>query len=154
MHAALTIRDLDDDVAQKLQLRAARNGRTVEAEVREIVTVAVAAVPLTEAILSANDALHADPRVVDNEGKFDHVIGIWKGRIEAAEAFLPDRLDAGDFRGRFRCCRPVRKPAANVHRHLVAQVAEAGVHFGADRARMRAGRRIRGPQSLARMFLG
>lgn len=85
MHAALTIRDLDDDVAQKLQLRAARNGRTVEAEVREIVTIAVAAVPLTEAILSANDALHADPRVVDNEGKFDHVIGMWKGRMSTDE---------------------------------------------------------------------
>jgi plasmid stability protein len=37
----LTIRDLDPEVKNKLQLRAARHGRSMEAEVRHILTVAV-----------------------------------------------------------------------------------------------------------------
>lgn len=39
--AALSIRDLDDSVKQRLQSRAARNGRSMEAEVRAILTEAV-----------------------------------------------------------------------------------------------------------------
>lgn len=39
--AALSIRDLDDSVKEKLRLRAARNGRSMEAEVRAILTSAV-----------------------------------------------------------------------------------------------------------------
>lgn len=40
--AALSIRDLDDAVKEKLRLRAARHGRSMEAEIRAILTVAVA----------------------------------------------------------------------------------------------------------------
>jgi antitoxin FitA len=38
--AALSIRDLDDSVKEKLRLRAARNGRSMEAEIRLILTEA------------------------------------------------------------------------------------------------------------------
>jgi plasmid stability protein len=37
---ALSIRDLDDSVKEKLRLRAARNGRSLEAEIRLILTAA------------------------------------------------------------------------------------------------------------------
>ena len=40
--AALSIRDLDDSVKEKLRLRAAQHGRSMEAEVRAILTTAVA----------------------------------------------------------------------------------------------------------------
>jgi antitoxin FitA len=40
--AALSIRDLDDGVRERLRVRAARNGRSMEAEVRAILTEAVA----------------------------------------------------------------------------------------------------------------
>ena len=39
--AALTIRNLDDDVKAKLRIRAAHNGRSMEAEVRDILNEAV-----------------------------------------------------------------------------------------------------------------
>ena len=40
--AALSIRDLDDAVTEKLRLRAARHGRSVEAEIRLILIAAAA----------------------------------------------------------------------------------------------------------------
>jgi antitoxin FitA len=39
--AAVSIRDLDDSVKEKLRLRAARHGRSMEAEMRAILTAAV-----------------------------------------------------------------------------------------------------------------
>lgn len=39
--AALSIRDLDDGVKERLRVRAARNGRSMEAEARSILTEAV-----------------------------------------------------------------------------------------------------------------
>jgi plasmid stability protein len=39
--AAVSIRDLDDDVKDRLRIRAARNGRSMEAEIRAILTDAV-----------------------------------------------------------------------------------------------------------------
>lgn len=41
--AAISVRDLDEDVASRLKVRAARHGRSMEAEVRAILTDAVAA---------------------------------------------------------------------------------------------------------------
>ena len=41
--AALSIRDLDDDVRARLRIRAAQHGRSMEAEVRAILTDAVEA---------------------------------------------------------------------------------------------------------------
>ncbi len=39
--AAISVRGLDDDVRERLRVRAARNGRSMEAEIREILTTAV-----------------------------------------------------------------------------------------------------------------
>lgn len=39
--ASLTVRNLDDDVKRKLRVRAANNGRSMEAEVRFILTDAI-----------------------------------------------------------------------------------------------------------------
>ncbi len=39
--AAISIRDLDDEVRERLRIRAAANGRSMEAEVRAILTEAV-----------------------------------------------------------------------------------------------------------------
>lgn len=39
--AALSIRDLDDEVRERLRMRAAAHGRSMEAEIRDILTNAV-----------------------------------------------------------------------------------------------------------------
>jgi plasmid stability protein len=39
--AAITVRGLDDDVRERLRVRAAQNGRSMEAEIREILRTAV-----------------------------------------------------------------------------------------------------------------
>lgn len=41
--ASMSIRDLDDEVRERLRVRAARNGRSMEAEIRSILTEAVGA---------------------------------------------------------------------------------------------------------------
>ncbi|MFY1696213.1 FitA-like ribbon-helix-helix domain-containing protein [Solwaraspora sp. WMMA2101] len=51
--AALSIRDLDDSVKEMLRLRAARNGRSMEAEVRAILTSAVTEEPSPTDLFSA-----------------------------------------------------------------------------------------------------
>jgi antitoxin FitA len=39
--AAISIRNIDDDVRERLRVRAARNGRSMEAEIRSILSAAV-----------------------------------------------------------------------------------------------------------------
>jgi plasmid stability protein len=41
--ASVSIRDLDDEVRERLRVQAARNGRSMEAEIRSILTEAVGA---------------------------------------------------------------------------------------------------------------
>lgn len=43
--AAVSIRDLDDTVKERLRVRAAEHGRSMEAEIRAILTEAVGASP-------------------------------------------------------------------------------------------------------------
>lgn len=43
--AALTIRNLDETVKRRLQIRAARHGRSMEAEAREILAEAISEPP-------------------------------------------------------------------------------------------------------------
>lgn len=43
----MTVRDLDDSVRDRLRLRAAKHGRSMEAEVREILAEAVSPVEIT-----------------------------------------------------------------------------------------------------------
>ena len=51
--ADLSIRGLDDGVREKIRLRAARHGRSMEAEVRSILTEAVRAPESTADLLTA-----------------------------------------------------------------------------------------------------
>lgn len=51
--AALSIRNLDDDVKRRLQRRAARNGRSMEAEVRSILEDAARSPEGSSGLLSA-----------------------------------------------------------------------------------------------------
>jgi plasmid stability protein len=46
--AMITIRDLDAEVERGLRVRAAMNGRSMEAEARAILTVIVKYVPIAE----------------------------------------------------------------------------------------------------------
>lgn len=56
--AAVSIRDLDDGVKQRLRIRAAENGRSMEAEMRAILTAAVSEkVGFAQAVLARFSAL-------------------------------------------------------------------------------------------------
>ncbi len=54
--ASLMIRNLDDDVKRRLRLRAAENGRSMEAEAREILRLTVGCEPPPEDL---GQAIHA-----------------------------------------------------------------------------------------------
>ncbi|WP_308466150.1 FitA-like ribbon-helix-helix domain-containing protein [Rathayibacter soli] len=51
--AAVSVRDLDDDVKERLRVRAAENGRSMEAEIRAILIAAVNEPKSSEGLLSA-----------------------------------------------------------------------------------------------------
>lgn len=51
--AAVSVRDLDDDVKERLRIRAAANGRSMEAEIRAILITAVNEPETSEGLLSA-----------------------------------------------------------------------------------------------------
>jgi plasmid stability protein len=51
--AAVSIRDLDDSVREKLRVRAARHGRSMEAEMRAILTAAVRDEDSSQGLFSA-----------------------------------------------------------------------------------------------------
>ncbi|MBA3744532.1 hypothetical protein [Sporichthya sp.] len=53
--AAITVRGLDDNVKERLRLRAARNGNSMEAEARLILEAAVA----SEAVMGFGSRIHA-----------------------------------------------------------------------------------------------
>jgi plasmid stability protein len=80
----LTIRKLGAAVKQKLRKRAARNQRSMEAEARAILTAAVSG---AESGSRGRDA-------PDRKGKFDHLVGIWKGRLTTDELMKLTRGDA------------------------------------------------------------
>ena len=64
--ATITVRNLDDDVQQRIKLRAAANNRSMEAETRAILTAAVQSHGLAEWIAAAEgvrgDDLPIPPR--------------------------------------------------------------------------------------------
>ena len=74
MSTSLTIRDLAEPVKQKLQMQAASHGRSMEAEAREILTMAVVGPEIQTPAVPA-----------PSKGKFDHLIGIWKDRMTTDE---------------------------------------------------------------------
>lgn len=51
--AAVSVRDLDDDIKERLRIRAAGNGRSMEAEIRAILVTAVNESKPSEGLLSA-----------------------------------------------------------------------------------------------------
>ncbi len=78
----LTIRNLDEPVKQKLRMQAASHGRSMEAEARAILTLAVQdKKPELPAPLAA--ALAADDTPAPSP--FAHLRGIWKGRMSTDE---------------------------------------------------------------------
>lgn len=76
MSTTLTIRNLDEPVKQKLRVQAASHGRSMEAEARMILTLAMQdKAPDTATpppAMAPDPALPASP--------FAHLRGIWKGR--------------------------------------------------------------------------
>jgi antitoxin FitA len=63
--AAVSIRDLDDSVRDKLRVRAARHGRSMEAEMRAILAAAVRVDDSTHGLVSALVDRFADLGGVD-----------------------------------------------------------------------------------------
>ena len=91
MSTTLTIRNLDEPVKQKLRMQAASHGRSMEAEAREILTRAMkGASPATSDPLPTPAAVGVPAR---NKGRFDHVIGIWKGGMSTDEIMHLTRGD-------------------------------------------------------------
>ncbi len=85
MSATLTIRKLDDEVKRKLRLRAATHQRSMEAEVRDILTSAVAE---PEDLIPTGGS--------DDKGKFSRLLGIWKERGNTDEVMTVLRGDEKD----------------------------------------------------------
>ena len=75
--AALNIRNLDETVKRRLQIRAARHGRSMEAEAREI---------LTEAVREPADSAGLFTALVDRFGALGGVDLELPGRDEHARA--------------------------------------------------------------------
>jgi plasmid stability protein len=81
--ATLTIRDLDDVIRDRLRVRAAENGRSMEAEVREILAAAV-----------------PEPAPDYHLGERIHALFAEIGGVERDELVIPPRSDlprAADF---------------------------------------------------------
>lgn len=80
MSNTLTVRNLDETVKQKLRQQAALHGRSMEAEARDI---------LARDVLRKDRPAPVEPAVtpVDEpaKGRFDHLVGIWKGRMTTDE---------------------------------------------------------------------
>ena len=80
MSNTLTVRNLDETVKQKLRQQAARHGRSMEAEARDI---------LARDVMGRDDPVQAAPFATEvaepGKGKFDHLVGIWKGRMTTDE---------------------------------------------------------------------
>lgn len=73
MGTTLTIRNLEEPVKQKLRIRAASHGRSMEAEARAILTLAVSNAKTGDGIpvQSASERMNS---------ACESVRGIWKGR--------------------------------------------------------------------------
>lgn len=77
--ATLTIRNLDEDTKRRIRIAAAQNGRSMEAEAREILTRAVA--------LPSNQTAQTDPTPLQQ------LTGIWQTRSTTDELMRATRSD-------------------------------------------------------------
>ena len=59
--AAITVRNLDDEVQRRIKKRAAENNRSMEAEARAILTAAVAPGDFISAWVAATEEFRGDP---------------------------------------------------------------------------------------------
>lgn len=74
MGATLTIRNLDEDVKQRLRLRAAVHQRSMEAEARAI---------LAESLVGSGAPSEEDPDgIARRRRRIEAVMGSWKDRYE------------------------------------------------------------------------
>ena len=78
MSSTLTIRNLQEPVKQKLRMRAAIHGRSMEAEAREILTKAVTTP-------ASGEVLASEPARERMKSACESVRGIWKGRMTTDE---------------------------------------------------------------------
>ena len=78
--ATLMIRNLDEEVKRRLRVRGAAHGRSMEAEARAI---------LAAGVLSPTDASVES----GSAGAFDHLVGVWKGRMSTDELMAQTRGD-------------------------------------------------------------
>ncbi|EJW09594.1 hypothetical protein A33M_1153 [Rhodovulum sp. PH10] len=69
--AILTIHELDDDLAQRLRLQAARNGRSMEEEARHILAETLPGQPAAEPDVAALNVAEAIAAIVDPIGGID-----------------------------------------------------------------------------------
>ena len=74
MGTTLTIRNLDDDVKQKLRLQAAKHQRSMEAEARKIIAASVNEEPPAPK--------NSDTEIADRRKRIEAVIGIWENEME------------------------------------------------------------------------
>ncbi len=81
MSSTLTIRNLEESVKQKLRVLAASHGRSMEAEARDI---------LKQGVMLKNKALSAEESL-SKKGKFNALIGTWKGRLSTDEVMQVTR---------------------------------------------------------------
>ena len=86
MSTTLTIRNLEEPVKQKLRMRAASHGRSMEAEAREILTKAVTT-PASGVVLAT------EPARERMRSACESVRGIWKGRMTTDELMSLTRGD-------------------------------------------------------------
>jgi plasmid stability protein len=86
MSTTLTIRNLEEPVKQMLRMQAARHGRSMEAEARDILTAAVR----PPAFAPAATALQTTSR---SKSACDSVRGMWAGRMTTDEIMTLTRGD-------------------------------------------------------------
>jgi plasmid stability protein len=95
--ATITVRDLDESTRSKLRIRAARNGRSMEAEVRAILDSAVAAEFPDDSQVKPGDRIRK--LVAELGGADDLVIEPRHGKPRPVDFDEPTR-DANDESGR------------------------------------------------------
>lgn len=81
MSTTLTIRNLDQTVKHRLRQQAALHQRSMEAEARDILARGLVKPPLTESADSTSN------------GKFNHLVGIWKKGLSTDELMELTRGD-------------------------------------------------------------
>jgi len=90
--AALTIRNLDDDVKAKLRIRAAHNGRSMEAEVREILAEAVDEAESADAMLEVAESTN-----IPTAASYDPDSDMTDEEYARVQQFLAELPEIEDF---------------------------------------------------------